>query len=76
MMAEHSICCGAFQKVASHLVNQRTQQLSGERELHDRIGSWIKIRDARIQKERQAMLANRSAAKKRKPRKARKEVAL
>ena len=37
MMAEHKIMCGALQAVASQLIAQETQNISGERELHDGI---------------------------------------
>ena len=74
MIAEHTIMCGAFQAVASQLIGQRTQENAGERELHDGIRDWIRVRDARIQKDRPATLARRSAPNKRKAGKSNKPI--
>jgi hypothetical protein len=41
------------------LIGQNTQKRSGESELHDGIRQWIRVRDERIQKDREAAIAAR-----------------
>jgi hypothetical protein len=76
MMAEHTIHRGALQAIASELIGQNTQKRSGETEFHDGIRHWIRVRDERIQKDREAAKAARPAPPKRKPRKPTKPVRL
>jgi hypothetical protein len=75
MMAEHTIYRGALQAIASELIGQNPQKRSGESELHDGVRQWIRVRDERIQKDREAAKA-RPAPLKRKPRKPTKPVVL
>jgi hypothetical protein len=74
--AEHTIHRGALQAIASELIGQNTQKRSGESEFHDGIRHWIRVRDERIQKDREAAKAARPAPPKREPRKPTKPVRL
>jgi len=76
MMAEHRIYRGALQAIASELIGQNIQKRSGEREFHEGLRDWIRIRDERIQKDREAAKASQPTARKRKPRKPDKPVEL
>jgi hypothetical protein len=76
MMAEHTIYRGALQAIASELIGQNTQKRSGESEFHDGIRQWIRIRDERIQKDREAAKAGRPTSAKRKLRKPTKPIVL
>jgi hypothetical protein len=39
----------ALQAIASELIGQNIQKRSGEREFHEGLRDWIRIRDERIQ---------------------------
>jgi hypothetical protein len=76
MMAEHTMYRGALQAIASELIGQNTQKRSGESEFHEGLRQWMKIREERIQKEREAAKASPPTARKRKLRKPNKPVEL
>jgi hypothetical protein len=69
MMAENTIYRGALQSIASELIGQNTQKRTGENEFHEGLRQWMKIREERIRKEREAARASRPTARKRKLRK-------
>jgi len=75
-MAQNSMYRGALQSIASELIGQNTQKRSGENEFHEGLRQWMKIREERIRKEREAARASRPTARKRKLRKPNKPVEL
>ncbi len=76
MMAEHTIVQGALRIIASELVGQDLQKSHGKNEFHQGIQHWIRTREERIQKHREAAKAARPAPAKRKPRKPTKPIVL
>jgi hypothetical protein len=66
MMAQNSMYRGALQSIASELIGQNTQKRSGENEFYEGLRQWMKIREERIRKEREAARASRPTARKRK----------
>jgi hypothetical protein len=69
MMAKHTISKGVLRVIASELIGQDLQKSHGDDEFHQGIQHWIRVRDERIQKDREAAKAARPAPAKRKPRK-------
>jgi hypothetical protein len=76
MIDEHTILRGALQAIASELIGQSTQKIAGERELRDGIRSWIRNREARAQKLKQAHKVEHVAQMPKKPKRSRKDGSL
>jgi hypothetical protein len=74
MSAENTMYRGALQAIASELIGQATQKRSGESEFHDGLREWMKIREERIRKDREAARASRPSPRKMKLRKPNKPV--